>query len=323
MSKSTTVKTVSLFWRSIWKYRLYVIGILIAVPISVLAEQYLNVVILANVLNKLSKDHFVSSQIWHNFGPSIIGYAILMLIGSIGWRVIDGFNWRLEAGVERDLARRVYSHLLDQSANFHANRFGGSLVSQTSKLLSSYVRIADTTIYQVLQLLFGIIFTVIILAPRAPLFVVFFLLFSMIYIASGFFVTRKVRHLSGVQAASESAQTGYLADSVSNIMAIKSFAGGVFERKQFAKVTGTTRFNTLMVGRASQKQMAYFSIMNRVILVLALVFAILGVVIFKANLGTVFLIFSFTGSLVGQLWTFCNNSLRNYNRAFGDAKDMT
>ena len=185
MSKSTTVETASLFWRSIWKYRLYVIGILIAVPISVLAEQYLNVVILANVLNKLSKGHFVSSQIWHTFGPSIIGYAVLMLIGTIGWRVIDGFNWRLEASVERDLARRVYSHLLDQSANFHANRFGGSLVSQTSKLLSSYVRIADTTIYQVLQLLFGIIFTVIILAPRAPLFVVFFLLFAMIYIASG------------------------------------------------------------------------------------------------------------------------------------------
>ena len=132
-----------------------------------------------------------------------------------------------------------------------------------------------------------------------------------------------VRHLSGIQAASESAQTGYLADSVSNIMAIKSFAGGIFERKQFAKVTNRTRSNTIEVGHASQKQMLYFSVMNRIILVLALVFAILGVIVFKANLGTVFLIFSFTGSLVGQLWTFCNNSLRNYNRAFGDAKDMT
>ena len=69
--------------------------------------------------------------------------------------------------------------------------------------------------------------------------------------------------------------------------------------------------------------MLYFSIMNRVILVLALVFAIFGVILFKANIGTVFLIFSYTGNIVGQLWMFCNNSLRYYNRAFGDAKDMT
>ena len=179
-----------------------------AVPISVLAEQYLNVVVLANVLNKLSKDHFVSGQIWHVFGPSVIAYAILMLIGSIGWRVIDAFNWRLEASVERDLARKVHAHLLDQSANFHANRFGGSLVSQTNKLLSSYVLVANTTIYQVLQLIFGIIFTVIILAPKAPLFVVFLLAFSVIYIASGFLITKKVRRLSGIQALQKALKLG-------------------------------------------------------------------------------------------------------------------
>ncbi len=322
-SKSTTRQTLALYWHHIWQYPLYVVGILIFVPLAVLAEQFLSSVVLAGVLDRLAKGAFQAGHLWDSFGLSILAYAGFMLFGSIAWRIIDAFNWRLEAGVERDIAERVYDHLLNQSADFHANRFGGSIVSQTNKLMGSYIRFADTTIYQVLQLVSGLVFTMVILTPRAPLFVVLLMCFSLGYLLSGFIMTRNVRRLSAEQAAAESKQTGYLADSVTNIMAIKSFAGGLFERKQFAKRTKVSRGGTLAVMRASQKQMAYFSIMNRLILILALVMAIIAVMVFKANIGTVFLIFTFTGSLVSQLWMFCNNSLRNYNRSFGDASEMT
>ncbi len=322
-SRSTTSKTLRLYWHHMWRYPLYVIGILLVTPISILSEQYLSVLILAGVLDRLSKGNFTPNHFWADFGASVLLYAVLMLVGTIGWRIIDAFNWRLEAGVQRDIAQRVYAHLIDQSANFHANRFGGSLVSQTNKLMGSYIRFADTTIYQVLQLVTGLIFTIIILAPRVPLFVLLLVLFSLTYIVSGFFVTRKVRFLSSEQASLESKQTGYLADSVTNIMAIKSFAGGHYERGRFGRIAGMTREGTLAVMRASQKQMAYFSVMNRLILILAMIMAIISVTVFNVNIGITFLIFSYTGNLVGQLWNFCNSSLKNYNRSFGDAADMT
>jgi ATP-binding cassette subfamily B protein len=321
--KSTTSKTLRLFLHYIWINRNYAIGILIGLPITIFAEQYFNTIIIANVLGRLAKGNFDPHRIWHEFGGSIIAYAVSMLIGSVGWRVVDSLNWRLEGKVESSLTQHVYSHLIDQSANFHANTFSGSLVSQTSKLMSSYVRFADTTVYQVLQLVFGLIFTVIILAPRAPLFVVLLLIFVLGYMVSGVFVTRKVRILTAKLAASESVQTGYLADSVSNIMAIKSFAGGRHERNNYKKIAEGVHGNLIDVANASQRQMAYFSIMNRIILVMALVMAIVGVAVFKSNIATVFLIFSYTASLVSQLWNFCNNSLKTYNRAFGDAADMT
>ncbi len=75
--------------------------------------------------------------------------------------------------------------------------------------------------------------------------------------------------------------------------------------------------------RASQKQMLYFSMLNRVILLASLIMAIVAVTTFNASVATVFLIFTFSGILVSQLWTFCNSSLKNYNRSFGDAADMT
>ena len=37
---------------------------------------------------------------------------------------------------------------MTRSADFHANNFSGSLVSQNNKLMGGYVRVADTTIFQ-------------------------------------------------------------------------------------------------------------------------------------------------------------------------------
>jgi hypothetical protein len=68
----------------------------------------------------------------------------------VTWRIVDYFLWRLEARVQGDMAQRCFGHVIGQSADFHANSFGGSLVSQTNKLMGSYVRIADTTVFQTL-----------------------------------------------------------------------------------------------------------------------------------------------------------------------------
>ena len=319
---STTKLTLKFFWHHVWCYPAYVIAILIAVPLSVLFEQYLPPLVLALVLGRLAKGDYSSHNILGSFGPEILLYIGLLIIGGVGWRILDLFQWKLEANVERDIARRVYSHLLDLSANFHANRFGGSLVSQTNKLMGSFIRFSDTTVFQVLQLLSSMVFTVIILSGRALLFVIILIIFALLFIVGSIFITKKVRMLSAEQASMESKQTGYLADSVTNVLAIKSFAGGAYERKQFDSVTNTTREGTLAIMRASQKQNSFFSFSTKILSSSALIMAILGVLLFKANVATAFLIFSYTSSLVGLLWMFANSSLRNYNRAFGDASDM-
>lgn len=322
-SDSTTRHTVSLFWQHMWRYPRYVIGMAVFTPLTILFENFLPPIVLASVLSRLAKGDYNRETLLADFGTSLLVYAVLLMMSGIGWRIVDGFNWRLEAKVERDMAQRIYDHLLDQSANFHANTFGGSLVSQTNKLLGAYIRFTDTSVYQVLTLLSSLVFTAIILTPRAPQFVVVLLILSVVFMLAGVRLSRRVRALSAKQASDESLQTGYLADSVSNIMAIKSFAARSFERKAFAKRTTVTHDDTLTVMRASQRQMAYFSAISRVISFSALLMAVLGVVVFNANIAIAFLIFSYTNSLIGQLWMFCNNAMRNYNRVFGDAADMT
>ncbi len=318
-----TRQTILLYWRHAWRYRGYLIGALSSVPFAVLINQYLPPLILASVLSRLSQHNFQPHHVWASFGPSLVTYAVLVITGGIvAWRVADYFNFKLEGNVERDIAQRVFNHLLDQSASFHANHFSGSMVSQTNKLMGSYIRFADTTMYQVLPLFSSLILASIILAHRAPLFVVILLIFSTLYIVSAFYVTKVVRKVGAKQAAAESKQTGYLADAITNVMAIKSFSGSAFERREFAKATRVTESWLMRMMTAHAKQQTFFGSMVNVISAMSLTVAVISVMEWHANIATVFLILSYTSSITGQLFTFSNNSLRNYNRSLGDAAEM-
>jgi ATP-binding cassette subfamily B protein len=317
-----TKATAVYYWRHARKYPKLLIGLLFIVPTTALIGGILPTLIIANVLNKLSRHHYIGHEIWSSFGPELIGYAVLLMLGMLAWRVTDYFGWQLEARVERDIAEEVFGHLLDQSADFHANNFTGSLVSQNSKLLGGYIRVADTTIYQAYPMISGLILTVIILVSRAPLFALLLVLFAMIYLVSAFFVSRPVRKLSTQHAAAESQQTGFLADALTNSMAIKSFATGRYERQRFGEATSNTQAQLKTFLIAHGLQMSYLGTASRLISAMSLTIAVISVAVFNVSIGTAFLILSYTANIVEQLFQFGNNSLRNYNRAVGDAGDM-
>lgn len=317
-----TLKVFNFYWRQAWRFPRYVIGVLFAVPVTVLVNNYIPPLILAAVLNRLSHHNFVVHQVWSSFGWLLIVYALLSIFGGFIWRIVDAFNWRLESNVLRSVAQQVFGHLTEQGADFHANRFVGSLVSQTTKVLGAYIRIADTTMFQVLPMLWGIIFAVCIMLPRAPIYSITLFVFSILYLIAAFFVTRRTRKLGAAHSTAESEQTGVLADALTNVMAIKSFAREDSERQRFAKATDHTRTKLLTLMRASQRQLTFFSVTAGLLEAIALFVAVLSVVSFGANIATAFLIFSYTNTIIEQLFSFSNNSLRTYNRALGDARDM-
>jgi ATP-binding cassette subfamily B protein len=322
-NKDFASATLKLYWRHARKYPWLLGGLLVSSPVTILVKQYLPPLILANVLARLAAGNFQPHHLWASFGGSLIAYAALEYGGSmVLWRVVDVLQWTLEGKVRTDMARRVFGHLLSQSAKFHANHFSGSLVTQTNKLIGGYIRFADTTTFSVLPLLAGLVITAIILAPRAPWFVVVLIAFAVFYMGTAFWATRDVRARSGETAAAESAQTGYLADNMTNVMAVKSFAGETYENRAFARATDHTRGRILAMMRGHQKQQLYFGGLSSLLSALSLLFAVLSVMLFDANIATVFLIFNYTASIANQLFAFSNNALRNYNRALGDSRNM-
>jgi ATP-binding cassette subfamily B protein len=320
---NTTKETIRLFWYHATRYPRLTYSILALAPITTLIYEFLPPLIMANVINRLSTGAFNKHDLWGSFGHDLLLYIGLVALGAIVlWRVVVILIWRLEARVIQDIAQRLHVHLLLQSADFHANHFGGSLVSQSTKLTGAYVRFADTTIFQVIPFFCSLIFTVIILAPRAPLFVALLVLCSIAYMISAIFVTKHVRKLNAQEATLHSKQTGVFADTITNVMTIKSFGAGEIERKRFADATEVTRNKTHEIVRAVTRQDLYFTSITSGVKILALVMATAGIVLFDANLATAFLILTYTARVSQGLWEFSGSVLRAYNRSLGDAKDM-
>lgn len=303
-------------------YPVQLVGVLFAVPFTVLINAYLPPLIVANVLSKLSRHHYVAADLWPVFGLQLIVYVFLLLAGIVGWRLVDFFAWRLEAKVQRDIAEQVFAHMLRESADFHANNFSGSLVSQNAKLLGGYIRTADTTIFSTYPLFIGLIFTNVLLINRATLFVASLDIFTILFIIVALRISRPVRTASQAVAAAESTQTGHLADAITNIMTVKSFARADYEKRRFRAASLKTQRAVFGFARIHRQQMNWLGFLSRIISGCALALAVVAVIFYNANLGTMFLILSFTSRLVDQLFEFSNGSLRNYARALGDAADL-
>ena len=311
------------YWRMVRHYPRYLYGLLLVIPLTALVSNLLPPLILAHVLSRLASHDYQPHHVWASFGSSLVLYTILELLGGlVFWRLIDYMVWKLEGNVIRDMSNKVFQHLINQSSDFHANHFGGSLVSQTNKLIGAYIRIADTAWFQVLPMLWTIIFVAIILLNSAPLFVVVYLVFALLFIVSSILISRRMRKLGVKHANAESRQTGFLADAITNVMAIKSFAGNDYEVRRYRGATDYTFGWLMRLMRASQLQMSYFSALSSLIMILALAIAVIVVVDLNATIATVFLILSYTTMTTAMLFQFSVQSLRSFNRAIGDASDM-
>jgi ATP-binding cassette subfamily B protein len=321
--RALALQTFRYYWRHIRRFPKLYIPAFIILPINTMVNNFIPPLILATILNRLSKHEFTPHHVWSSFGSDLILYLILSLVGgTLLWRIFDMFYWRLEGKVEHSIHEEVFQHLIQQTADFHANHFGGSLVSATNKLTGSFVRLTDTTLFQVTPLFVGLIFVSAVMITRSPLYTLLLLAFSVLYIIISFRVSRNVRERGAEVASAESKQTGALADAITNVMAIKSFAGERAENMRSGAAADNT-YNKLMgMMYAFQKQQIALSSVTGVMSAVALGVAVTSVVSFGANLATAFLIFNYTSTIVGQLFTFSNNSLRNYNRSFGDASDM-
>lgn len=304
------------------KYPRYLIGTLITTPLAIIINGFIPPLIIAGAIRKLSSHTYQANTLWHDFWPTLLLYTAVVLIGILAWRLVDYFMWRLEINAQQDIAEDIFGSLIGRSADFHANHFGGSLVSQANKLLTSYVRIFDTTIFQVYPMIVSIVATIVILLPKAPYFVIALFVLSVTYLVAAIAISEPIRRIANRWSAAESRQTGFLADAITNIMTIKSYARGKYEQRRFHGATTATRKHAFRFAGKHQVQMNAFGIIGRTTQAVAFALAVIAVVRWHSDIGVVFLIISYTSTITEHLFRFGNDSMRAYNRSFGDAYDM-
>lgn len=321
---NTTKETLKIYFNHVRAYPKLALSTVMIVPFATIIYRIIPPLIGADVIRRLSERDYIQGQFWMSFHSEILLFAFLTVFGGIFLYRLDMYlTWKLETYVNRDLLRTMFNHYMKLDAGFHSNSFGGSLVSRANKLVTSYVRLADTFIFQFLPFIGSFAAVMVIMYPKSALFVWAFLAFSTIFIIATYIYSKKVRDYSAQEAIAENANTGALADAITNVMAVKSFAAARSEQQRFNKVTDATREKALKTMWATLTRDFAASVVTSALLIMSLIVAVMAVVNRDANLSVVFLMLNYTAYLTDNLWQFSASTLRNFNRSMGDAYEAT
>lgn len=310
---------ILLFWRSAMKYPIRTLAALIGAAAASVVGAFIGPLIIAKILEQIQAGTITLDSSWQ----LIILYALTQIYGEVvGWRFNLYFSWTMELTAQKDLYRRIFSALTEQSLSFHSDKFGGALVSQASKLIGAFERFWDTLIFQAAPSLASIFAATIILGFVFWQYAIFLFVLSIIFAITVFYGSRFLAKRNTEESQANTASNAYLADAVTNVMTVKSHGQEKIELDSLDDRVSFWRQKGLASMRGFLGVSTVYSSLIAILNISALLGAIIAVEHRSISIGTVYLAITYTFTVARQLWDI-NNIMRNYNRIIGDAHDMT
>ena len=323
MKSSITKQSVTIFWRYTKRYPVsFALGSSGA-ALAVIAQEIIPPFIVSKTFAKLQFAYAHHTALrFAEFMPYFVSFAVAMTIGAILWRVQSYCVWTFEEKVRRDLANDVYAHLQAQSQRFHADRFAGALVSQVNKFVGAFERLMDELIWNIIPGLVSLLVSIGVLLFVSYKYALVLIAVTTVYVA--IMSRRVIRQMpyNITEAANESDQTAALADAIANMGTIRAFAHEDYEQKRFEKATDRVHQAMRKLSIEVLKTEAISHVQTNGFQILAFLFGLLATTTYGINVGVLYLALSYTQAIVGRLWQF-SRIMRNVNRSFGDATEMT
>lgn len=321
--KTTIAQTLSSFWRFTRPDKWFFVAGTVMAGIAVVVNEILPPYIIAQAFNKIQALQTSGAPLTL---PSLMGYVWayigFVLLAIVLWRAQVVFVWVYEIRSMKRIMDYLFNHLQQQDSTFHENRFGGALVSQVNKFVGAYERIADEFTWSITTGVVAFIASLVVLFVAAPWYAFTLLVVSVIYMAIVLWRMKRQFPYDRRLASSESQRTAKLADMITNVSTVRAFAGEKHENQLFGKQTTETNlfYKQLLTKHLVNDTISHTG--TAFISILAFVAGVVAITEFSAPAGTLFLAVTYTVALSRRLWEF-SRVMRNLNRAFGDAYDMT
>ena len=319
---STTRRTLHYYWQVTRRH----IGLFIALMLSTFTYiallSYANPYIMSDIVDRVSESAVDPSQVVSVFGPYVVALVLVNVVGQAASKLQDFFLYKLEIAASYDLATMSFDALCNQSMSFHSNRYGGTLVSQTSKFMNAYSQIIENLNWPFTAVFTSIVATCVVLVPRVPQFVAILMALLVVYGGVSYYLYKRILSLNEKAAGAQNNLSGELSDSVANILAVKTYGREDYERGLFDEA------NREVVARDSKRMWASLTrgiitaCITVVIMAIVAVFIAGGNAWFGITPGTLVIMFTYTYNITNQ-FNFINAGLQRFNRAFGDASGMT
>jgi ATP-binding cassette subfamily B protein len=316
--RALTRATLSLFWSAAAQFP-WRLGFALVVPVvTVLFARFVGPYVISLLLTEVQE----GTVTWESGWPLVAIYGLSQVLGQVvGWRIALFAAWSFEVMAMKRLFQRVFDHLTRQSLGFHSDRFSGSLVSQTNKFTGAFETFWDTVVWQVVPVLTTVVAAVTITAFILPWYSVFLFVMTLVFAGFVIFSARTMERLNVVEAQSSTRMTGFLADVMSNISAVKAAGAEATESAGARLAAGQWQTNSLHVMRSFLGYSSGFSAVIAIMNTGAVLAAVVASEQRYLSVAAVYLATTYTLTVTDQLWEI-TQVMRNYNRVMGDAHDM-
>lgn len=321
--ESNARQTLALFWQFTKVHKLLFWYATIGSALSSIVSDIIPPLIIAEAFDKL-QTLYTHHQIitFASMRTYFLLYTIVTITGIVMWQSQAYVAWKYCILTAKSIMNHIFDHLQHMDSRFHADRFGGALVSQANKFESAYERFHSDFNWSIITGITAFISSLTVLFIVNLLYAVVFLLIAIVYVVVIYFQMRRQLPHNRALAASESDTTAKLADTITNVGTVRSFAGEKTESRLFDRQTTETRSKYLTVMRVQMKNEFISRSGTTIVQIAAFGLGIFSITALHAPVGALYLTLTYTLNLSQRLWNFMF-IVRNLNREFGDAAAMT
>ena len=322
LKRSTVKRTLQRFWAvTRMQPGITALSVITSAGYTALLT-YANTYVMGLIVDRVQAGPVAPDQVAAVFGPYVLALLLVNAVGQAFSKLQDYTVYKLEMNGNYHLARLCFDTLSNQSMTFHTSRFGGSLVSQTSRFMGGYTALVDVVVYSLIPTVAAVVCTLVTLVPVAPLFVLILFVLLTVYVVAAYFMYNKILPLTAATAKAQNKLSGVLSDAVTNILAVKTYGREDFERGLF-DAANTEAMETERVSmNAMMRRGAMTSTLITIIMFVTSIFVAGGNAWFGISAGTLVMMFTYTYQLTMR-FNYFNSMLARMNRAVGDAAEMT
>ncbi len=317
-SQGNVRRTLYYFWKALMTRKTRTFLLLFLIPVNVFIGNILFPRGTSEIIGQLSSgDYEISNYVGIlllTLLPVFFNHIVLI-------RILDWLDWSLDALCGEYLNKLSFNAMINQSMTFYNNHFSGSLTSQVNKMTSAFIDFKSNFVWDIFPLLLMVAYSIVaagmVCLPFAFILTIFTILYATIAIVTYYKTTDRDEKM----AAAENKQTGQLADSITNLMSVKSYARENYEKARFGRAVEQTKKATFGIAKVSCWRNLLLNIVGFFTLFVTLILVILSHNLFGIGVADMVFLFTISNSLLSSVWQL-NHILRVVNRSFGNAKEM-
>ncbi|MCX6820250.1 MAG: ABC transporter ATP-binding protein [Candidatus Adlerbacteria bacterium] len=217
------------YWRHTRNYPVYVgfsVGSIVVIQICsiigpLFLRQFINIISLGSV----------SPDIIHQASMALVGFASMLVVIWIAWRVEMYAGTQTCARIMADLSKEAFAYLMRHSYQFFTSSFSGALTRRVGRYSDSFNKLWDSLIGSVLHAVLYTVGIIIVLWYKHPVLGASLAGATLLFIVVQIVMAHYQQPLRAKRAEEDSNVTAALADSISNHSTVQLFSGNQFEEK--------------------------------------------------------------------------------------------